>query len=104
MLGAGAKEIKTMGLYDFFYDKWKRQIEQYTKNEKKLYRNRTILNCGNSLISNLANIASCFLAILLMTAGKITVGALSAVLSLVSTLISDMGSLITGLPVHFKAQ
>ncbi len=97
MLGAGAKEIKTMGLYDFFYDKWKRQIEQYTKNEKKLYRNRTILNCGNSLISNLANIASCFLAILLMTAGKITVGALSAVLSLVSTLISDMGSLITGI-------
>ena len=25
MLGAGAKEIKTMGLHDFFYDKWKKR-------------------------------------------------------------------------------
>lgn len=97
MLGAGAKEIKTMGLHDFFYDKWKKQIEHYTKNEKKLYRSSTILNCLTSFITNLANIGACFLAILLMTAGKITVGALSAVLSLISTLLSDVGSLITGI-------
>ncbi len=93
----GQKRLRQWGCTIFFYDKWKKQIEHYTKNEKKLYRSSTILNCLTSFITNLANIGACFLAILLMTAGKITVGALSAVLSLISTLLSDVGSLITGI-------
>lgn len=94
MLGAGAKEVRIMGLYDFFFGKWQKYINKYVENEKKMYRNSTLLNCVNAFIANLANVLSCLLAIGLMTTNKITVGSFGAVLSLISTLVSDTGIFI----------
>lgn len=96
MLGNGAKEIRTMNLHDFFFGKWKEYVRQYAENEKKMYRESTILSCVNALITNAAIVAACMAAILLMVSSEITVGALGAVLSMITTLASDIRILFTG--------
>jgi ATP-binding cassette subfamily B protein len=94
MLSPAAKEMKTLGLYDFFYAKWKVLADEYTIKERKLIRGTTLLNTVNYLFTSLANIGGNVFAIILMVSGTITLGALGAVMSLVSTLVSDTGSLL----------
>jgi ATP-binding cassette subfamily B protein len=96
ILRHGAKEVKTMGLFDFFFAKWKAEMDEYTAKEKKLYRNQTLINMSNDLIASCVNIGATVFAIVLMTAGRITVGALGACMSLISTLLSDAKELIAG--------
>lgn len=93
MISPAAKEMKTLGLYDFFYDKWKTSADQYTINEQKLIRSQTLLEMLNSTLVNLANVSGVVMAIVLMSQGRISLGALGAVMSLVSTLVQDTGSL-----------
>jgi ATP-binding cassette subfamily B protein len=94
MLSPAAKEMKTLGLYDFFYAKWKALADEYTIKEKRLIRGKTLLDMVNYFLTSLANIGGNVFAIILMTAGTITLGALGAVMSLVSTLVSDTGDLL----------
>ncbi|MDR2617378.1 MAG: ABC transporter ATP-binding protein/permease [Treponema sp.] len=94
MLSPAAKEMKTLGLYDFFYAKWKTLADEYVMKEKKLIRGQTLLGIVNYLVTSLAHIGGNVFAIILMTSGMITLGALGAVMSLVSTLVSDTGDLL----------
>lgn len=96
LLRHGAKEVKTMGLFDFFFAKWKSEMDEYTDKEKKLYRNQTLINMTNDLVTSGANISANILAISFMAAGKITLGALGACMSLISTLLGDTKALIAG--------
>jgi ATP-binding cassette subfamily B protein len=94
MLSPAAKEMKTLGLYDFFYTKWKTLADEYVMKEKKLIRTGTLLHVVNYLVTSLAHIGGNVFAIILMTTGMITLGALGAVMSLVSTLVGDTGDLL----------
>lgn len=94
MLSPAAKEMKTLGLHDFFYAKWKVLADEYVMKEKRLIRTGTLLNMVNYFVTSLADIGGTIFAIVLMTSGMITLGALGAVMSLVSTLVSDTGDLL----------
>jgi len=96
ILRNGTKEVKTMGLFDFFFAKWKKEMDEYTEKEKKLYRNQTLINMSNDLVTSGASIGATVFSIVLMTAGKITIGALGACISLISTLLTDSKELISG--------
>ena len=89
LLRHGAKEVKTMGLFDFFFAKWKVVMDEYTEKQKTLYRNRTLIHMSNDLVASAANIAANILAISLMANGKISLGVLGASMSLISTLLGD---------------
>jgi len=90
-----AKEMKTLGLHDFFYDKWKDVADEYVYNEKKIIRSQAILQILNNIVVTSASIGGSIFAIVLMIHGHIGLGTLGAVLSLVSVLVSDFRSLIS---------
>ena len=96
MLSPAGKELKTLGLYDYFYRKWKDIADEYTIMEKKLIRTQAVLQIVNYFLLSLANIGGSIFAIILMAMGRLTLGALGAVLSLVSTLVNDTRELLAG--------
>lgn len=101
MLSPASKELKTLGLYDFFFTKWKDAADEYTNKERKLIRAQSILQIANSLMMSLTNVSGSVFAIILLTMGRITLGALGAVMSLVSTLVNDSKELLAGFATFF---
>lgn len=105
MLSTAGKEIKTLGVHDFFYQKWRQAADEYTRKEEGLIRAQSKFLILNSLVINATTVAGMIIAILLMAAGQIDLGALGAVLLLVSTLVNDMKELLTGyVGFHMKKQ
>ena len=103
LLSPAEKEIKTLGLHDFFYGKWKERADAYVIRQKKLIRNRALLQIVNSLFYNLAHVSGMVLAILLLAQGKLSLGAMSAVFAMTGTLITDSAQLIRAFG-SFQAQ
>jgi ATP-binding cassette subfamily B protein len=97
MLTPAAKEIKAFGLYDFFYGKWKAAADEYTRNERRMIRVRTVIGLLDSVFADLLNVAASIFAIVLMTLGRISLGALGAVISLTRSLSADVMSFTTSL-------
>ena len=95
MLSTSAKELKTMGLYGFFYNKWKKCADEYTLKEVKMIRRRMGLGVINGLIIHALNLAGIVIAILFMANGEISLGELAATLSLISVLTNDAGYLFS---------
>lgn len=93
LLGSSAKEVKALNLFDFFYAKWKALVDDYVIKEKKNLRNVFLLSAGNNLITDLSSIVANVFAIVLLTQGKLSIGALGAVLALINTLMSSTSSL-----------
>lgn len=93
LLGKAAKEVKVLGLFDFFYAKWKVRADEYTIKEKKVYIKQMILQTINNTISSLAAVSANVLAIVWLANGEISIGALSAVMVLIPTLISNTSGL-----------
>lgn len=93
LLGSSAKEVKALNLFDFFFKKWKALTDDYVIREKKNQLNILILGTVSAILANLANIAANVFAIVLMTQGKLSIGALGAVLSLINTLMSSTSQL-----------
>lgn len=89
LLGISAKEVKAFNLFDFFFGKWKALADDYVIREKKNQRNVFLLGTASGLVSNLANVGANILAILLLTQGKLSVGALGAVFALIGTLMGS---------------
>jgi ATP-binding cassette subfamily B protein len=96
MISPAGKELKTLGLYDFFYKKWKDIADEYTLKEKKLIRTQANLQIINYFLLSLANVGGSVFAIVLMAMGRLTLGALGAALSLVTTLVNDTKELLAG--------
>lgn len=97
IITSATKEIYSFNLFDFIYSKWKKLIDEYTNKEKKVLFKTCIIDSINSLISNGTYIVGNILAIVLLTKGNITVGQLSAVLTLITFLINDTSSLLSSL-------
>ncbi len=95
MLGPTAKEIKALGLHDFFFEKWRTLCDRYTVEEKRTQVRSALLSTLSTAISTLASVGANVFAILLMTGGRISIGALGAVISLIGTLINDTNALFT---------
>ena len=95
MLSPAGKEIKALGLHDFFYQKWKTVADEYTLKEQKLIQTQTLLQILNSLLVSLTNVGGNVFAIIWMVTGKLTLGALGAVMSLIGTLVTDTSHLIS---------
>ncbi len=93
LLGSSAKEIKAFRLFDFFFGKWKTLADDYVVREKKNQRNIFLLGTASGTVSNLANAGANILAIVLLTQGRISVGALGAVFSLIGTLMGSTSQL-----------
>jgi ATP-binding cassette subfamily B protein len=93
MLGQTAKEIKALGLYSFFYEKWRQLSDRYTVEEKRTQVRSALLNTLSTAISTLVSVGANVFAILLMADGQISIGALGAVMSLTGTLIADTSRL-----------
>lgn len=88
LLGADtAKEVKVLNLFDFFFAKWQSLADDYAIRERKNQMNVFLLGSLSGFISNAANVGANVLAIVLLAQGKISIGALGAVLSLISTLM-----------------
>ncbi len=97
MLNAGAKEMRTLDLFDFFFGKWKKAADEYTILERKKQFRSSALGAIRNTISALTLSAAYVLAIVLMTTGRITLGALGSVMSLIQTLVSDTSALFSAL-------
>ncbi len=95
MLGPTAKEIKALGLHDFFFEKWRTLCDRYTVEEKRTQVRSALLSTLSTAIATLASVGANVFAILLMTGGRISIGALGAVISLIGTLIADTSALFT---------
>lgn len=93
MLGTSAKEVKAFNLFDFFFAKWKALADEYVVKEKRNQRNVFFLGLASGLVADLAVAAANIFAILLMARGKLSVGALGAVLALISTLMGSTSQL-----------
>lgn len=93
MLSPANKEIKILGRFDFFYAKWKKCADTYTYNERKVIKHRTFLGIINSFIISILNIIGVIIAIMFFISGKITVGELGLILSLISVLVNDTENL-----------
>ena len=93
LLGGSAKEVKALNLFDFFFTKWKVLADDYVVKEKKNQFNVFILGTVSGFISNTASIAANVFAIVLMTQGKLSIGALGAVLALIGTLMDSTSQL-----------
>ena len=105
MLSPAGKEIKTFGLHDFFYRKWREAADEYTRRERELIRARSKFLILNALVINGTTAAGMVAAILLMAAGQLDLGALGAVFMLVASLVNDMKELLTGyVGFHMKKQ
>ena len=89
MISGAAKELKTLGLYDFIYGKWKQLADEYTIKEKVVIRNKFLLDVLNYIILTISNSAGMILAITLMATGSITLNVLGIVMSLINTLIDQ---------------
>jgi ATP-binding cassette subfamily B protein len=100
LLGGSAKEVKALNLFDFFFAKWKTLTDDYLIREKKNQLNIFILGTASGFVTNMANIAANVFAIVLMTQGKLSIGALGAVLSLIGTLMGSTSQLF-GSIAHF---
>ena len=93
LLGGSAKEVKALNLFDFFFAKWKVLADDYVVKEKKNQMNVFILGTVSGFISNIASIAANVFAIVLMAQGKLSIGALGAVLALIGTLMGSTSQL-----------
>lgn len=89
LLGSSAKEVRALNLFEFFYGKWKVLADDYFVREKKNQRNVLVLGTVSNFVSNIAGAAANILAIVLMAQGRISIGALGAVLSLIGTLMGS---------------
>ncbi len=96
MLGPASKEIKSLGLHRFFFDKWKRLNDEYASKERQTQIHRASLEVMSGTVSALALAGANVLAIVLMTRGLISIGQLGSVMVLVGTLISDTSALFSG--------
>ncbi|MDR1262926.1 MAG: ABC transporter ATP-binding protein/permease [Oscillospiraceae bacterium] len=94
MISVSGKELLTLGLHDFIFDKWKKLADDYTLAERKRMRHNMLLRAVDSLIANLVIAAGSILAIMMMAAGQITLGALAAVMQLTNTLSNDVIDLL----------
>jgi len=97
LLGNSVKEVKVLNLFDFFFTKWKVLADDYLVKEKKNRLNIFILGTVSGFVSNIANVAANVLAIILMTQGKLSVGALGAVLALNGTLMASTSQLFSSI-------
>ena len=93
LLGGSAKEVKALNLFDFFFAKWKVLADDYVIREKKNQMNIFLLGTVSGTIANLAGIAANIFAIVLMAQGKLSIGALGAVLALIGTLMGSTSRL-----------
>ncbi|MGF7142757.1 ATP-binding cassette subfamily B protein [Anaerotaenia torta] len=93
LLGGSAKEVKALNLFDFFFAKWKVLADDYLVKEKKNQMNVFVLGAVSGVISNIASIAANVFAIVLMTQGRLSIGALGAVLALIGTLMDSTSQL-----------
>ena len=104
LLGSSAKEVKALDLFDFFFAKWKSLADDYVVKEKKNQMNIFILGTTSSFISNIASVAANFFAIILMTQGQLSIGALGAVLALISTLMGSTSQLFSSIANFISKQ
>lgn len=93
LLSPSNKEIKTLGVFDFFFTKWRLSADEYTINERKVIKKQSILGIINSAIMNTLNLSCTIISILFMINGKISLAELGVVLSLTRVLISDTANL-----------
>ena len=97
MLSSAAKEFKVLGLYDFFFNKWKMAADTYTKCEKSLMIKQMFLNTINTTVLSVINIGELVFVILMMAAGKISLAEASAIFLLIQTLSGDATQLFSSL-------
>jgi ATP-binding cassette subfamily B protein len=93
LLSGSAKEVKALNLFDFFFAKWKVLVDDYVNKEKKNQLNVFILGTVSGFIANIAIISANVFAIVLMTQGRLSIGALGAVLALIRTLMNNTSQL-----------
>lgn len=89
MLKRAVKEVKAFHLFDFFFAKWKTNIDEYTAAEHKAYVHKSVLEILNVSIATIASVSANIVAIVMMALGQISLGSLAAVMSLINTLIQD---------------
>lgn len=95
MLGPAAKEIKSLRLHGFFFEKWKRLSDEHARREKQTQIRSVLLRMASNTVSAFALAGANVLAIVLMTRGLISIGELGSVMLLVQTLISDTSTLFS---------
>jgi len=97
LLGTSAKEVKALNLFDFFFGKWKPLADEYLLKERKNRMRIFVMGTISGVISNIASVGANVFAIILLTRGELSIGALGAVLALIATLMASTSGLFTAL-------
>jgi len=93
LLGTSAREVKALNLFDFFFSKWKPLADEYLVKERQNRLRIFILGTVSGIISNIASVGANVFAIVLLTRGELSIGALGAVLALIGTLMGSTSGL-----------
>jgi len=97
LLGTSAKEVKALNLFDFFFGKWRPLADEYLKKERQNRMRVFIIGTISGVISNIASVGANVFAIILLTRGDLSIGALGAVLALIGTLMGSTSGLFGSL-------
>ena len=97
LLGTSAKEVKALNLFDFFFGKWKPLADEYLVKERQNRMRVFIIGTVSGVITNIASVGANVFAIILMTRGELSIGALGAVLALIGTLMGSTSGLFSSL-------
>jgi len=97
LLGTSAKEVKALNLFDFFFGKWKPLADEYLVKERQNRIRVFIMGTVSGVIANIASVGANVFAIILLTRGELSIGALGAVLALIGTLMRSTSSLFGSL-------
>ena len=97
LLGTSAKEVKALNLFDFFFGKWKPLADEYLVKERENRMRVFIMGMVSGIISNIASVGANVFAIILLTRGELSIGALGAVLALIGTLMGSTSGLFNSL-------
>lgn len=95
-------EISAFNLFDYIYSKWKTLINIYTQKEKNMFFKTCIIDCLNTLISQSVYMVANVFAIILLATGNLSIGELSATISLITFLINDTSALLISLGDFFS--
>jgi len=97
MTGQGAKELYVFGGHGFVFGKWKKLADEYTAKEKTVRVKNAAAQMLAVFVTSLANVSGYIFAVVLMTQGMITLGALAAALQLANALLGDVSMLFSNL-------
>ncbi|GKX30395.1 HlyB/MsbA family ABC transporter [Vallitalea longa] len=97
LLKNAVKEVKTLRITNFLYNKWHDAVELYSKKEMSIQLKNQLINLFNITLNSLIGIFGSIFTITLLARGDISIGEFGCVMALINVLLGDTTSLFNNI-------